>query len=97
METRMVDAGGMLPEVTGRMDYRSIVLQEADLTVRTLIEGSRMRRGTSCTGGSSTKSISPDLSAAMRVAGLTIGRYTTRSALPVKSPARIPHQSGFFS
>ncbi|HUJ16667.1 MAG TPA: acyl-homoserine-lactone synthase [Nitrospirota bacterium] len=38
MNMRIVDTGGMLPEVTGRMDYRSIVLQEADLTVRTLIE-----------------------------------------------------------
>ncbi len=50
----------------------------------------------SCTGGSSTKSSSPERSAAMRVAWFAMGRYSIVSALPSSNPSFSPHQPGFF-
>ncbi len=48
----------------------------------------------SCTGGSRTKSSSPERSAALRVAPLATGRYSTVSRLPSNMPSLVPHQSG---
>ncbi len=48
-------------------------------------------RGTSCVGGSSTRSTSPDSSAAARVASDLIGVYT----ISVTLPSGLSHQSGF--
>ena len=47
-------------------------------------------RGTSRGAGSSTKSISPETSAASRVASLPIGVKTTSCTLP----SSLPHQAG---
>ncbi len=50
-------------------------------------------RATSCVGGSSTKSTSPERSAARRVALDLIGSSTTSVRLPSFMPALWPHQS----
>ena len=52
-------------------------------------------RGTSCGGGSLMTSISPEMSAASRVASEPIGVNTTSSTLPSNMPALMPHQFGF--
>ena len=59
----------------------------------TLSAGAARSLATSCVGGSSTKSTSPESSAASRVAFDLMGRSTTSVTLPSFMPALWPHQS----
>ena len=55
------------------------------------------KRGTSCTGGSLMRSISPEISAASRVASDPIGVKIISSMLPSNRRSLIPHQLGFLT